>query len=245
MEFHRCLGQYIQLKMSFFNFRFLIKSSLFADLPTSYWFGLGLCFFRGWPCTYFTSHCCRTDVIFTTLYSTSLALLFCAWETDDHPHARGLIVSLPPSVCSCNMKIKWADQQLEYTVSCSLFHQHPCSIRCRCNECSLKVLALSSLTLQWFSSSPHHPSASCVDIVFQVTPAIVWHDDPCQPTVQGQVRWLISHQQQQTLGFWAPTHCFLIQEFKNWYQDTGKCWMVIAPWPDVCSSKYGQQHIHD
>lgn len=76
----------------------------------------------------------------------------------------------------------------------------------------LKVSPLSSLTLQGFSSSPHHPSASCVDIVFQVTQAVVWNDDPCQPTVQGQMRRLISHQEQQTFGFWAPTHCFLKQK---------------------------------
>lgn len=56
------------------------------------------------------------------------------------------------------------------------------------------------------SPSSHHPSAPCVDIVFQVAQAVVWRDNPCQPAVQGQVRRLVGHQEQQTLGLWSPAH---------------------------------------
>ncbi|KAA8585953.1 hypothetical protein FQN60_007522 [Etheostoma spectabile] len=39
-----------------------------------------------------------------------------------------------------------------------------------------------------------------------VTQAIVWRNNPCQPAVQGKVRWLVGHQEQQALGLWSPTH---------------------------------------
>lgn len=73
----------------------------------------------------------------------------------------------------------------------------------------LKVSAPSSLTAWQVSFSSHHLSAPCVDVVFQVTQAVVRRHDPCQPAVQGQVRRLVCHQEQQTLGLWPPTHRFL------------------------------------
>lgn len=63
--------------------------------------------------------------------------------------------------------------------------------------------------LTYLSFCSHHPGASCVDIVLQVTQAIMWCDNPGQTTVQGEVGWLISHQEQQTLCLWSPTHRLL------------------------------------
>lgn len=66
--------------------------------------------------------------------------------------------------------------------------------------CELKVWHFS------FCKFPHHPGAAFVDVVLQVTQAIVWHDDPCQPAIQGEVRRLVGHQEQQTLCLWSPTN---------------------------------------
>lgn len=41
-------------------------------------------------------------------------------------------------------------------------------------------LKMSIWKLIFFS---HHLSAPCVDIIFQVTQAVVWHDNPCKPAV--------------------------------------------------------------
>lgn len=61
-------------------------------------------------------------------------------------------------------------------------------------------------------SSSHHPSAPRVDVVFQVTQAVVRRHNPRQPAVQGEVRRLVGHQEQQTLGLRSPTHRPLKQE---------------------------------
>lgn len=94
---------------------------------------------------------------------------------------------------------------------------HPCSnwdhVNLRCNDCGVK--SFSSLTPQKFPSPSHHPCAACVDVVFQVTQAVVGCDNPCKPAVQGQVRRLVSHQEQQALGLWSPTHRFLKERRKR------------------------------
>lgn len=55
----------------------------------------------------------------------------------------------------------------------------------------------------------HHPGASCVDIVLQVTRAIMRCDNPSQTTVQSEVGRLVGHQEQQTLCLWSPTYRLL------------------------------------
>lgn len=55
----------------------------------------------------------------------------------------------------------------------------------------------------------HHPGAPSIDVVFQVTQAVVRNDNSCQSAVQGEVRGLVGHQEQQTLGLWTPTHSSL------------------------------------
>lgn len=62
------------------------------------------------------------------------------------------------------------------------------------------------------SPAPHHPGAPRVDVVLQVTVPVVRHHDPSQPAVQRQVRRLVGHQQQQTLGLRSPTHRVLQQK---------------------------------
>ncbi len=99
------------------------------------------------------------------------------------------------SVCQSHVVI--------YTVHINV---RPCELKDASNA-QLKGPALLSMTSQHqVSSSSHHPSAPCVDIVFHVTQAVVRRDNPRQPAVQGQVRWLVGHQEQQTLGLWSPTH---------------------------------------
>lgn len=95
---------------------------------------------------------------------------------------------------------------------------HSITLSSSYQHAELKVSAPSSLTASQVSISSHHLSAPCVDVVFQVTQAVVRRHDPCQPAVQGQVRRLVGHQEQQTLGLWPPAHRFL----KTGSEQTGR-----------------------
>ena len=70
----------------------------------------------------------------------------------------------------------------------------------------------------------HHPGARRVDIVLHVTQAVIWRDDSCQAAVQGQVGRLVGHQEQQTFGFWPPTHLSLTERQRR-LKMSSKCYV--------------------
>lgn len=94
-----------------------------------------------------------------------------------------------------------------------------CEQKC-CTKCQLDALAPVNLLRS------HHPGAPFVDVVLQVTQAVVRHDDPGQPAIQGEVRRLVGHHEQKTLCLWSPTNVSL-KEMQKEVKTQYYVWIVI------------------